>query len=199
MDRAGFYDHHENQWLIRAVADSNGLAQGFLGPCSEGYCWYVERMTTWANASRTAAVCEVFVQTANKLQSSFSATVGDRTGRQDVSINASNDVADENSPIYVGPGQYLIAAWSGFTSGDLVELSVQAAIHLLALAIEDPALVRQQALGTPDLNVPAGAVELDSGQIVAGDGDGPLDVAAELVTGTLGKVADIFETGPKAL
>lgn len=136
MHRAGFYDHHEPGRYIAATADSGGLAQGFMGPVPQGYCWYVERLTSWASAARANSTVELFVLPTNTVAPGFTATVGDRAGRQDlVTAAASNARLDESSPIFVGPGYHLVAFWAGFTSGDSLLVSAQVAIHKLDLVI----------------------------------------------------------------
>src|SRR6185369_16362258 len=145
--RAGFYDHTESGYSIKATADSNGLAQGFLGPVPLGFCWYAERYTTFANATRAGATCEVFVQGSNVLPAGFTATVGDRSGRQDVTTSGSNDSADNESHVYVGECCYLVVFWAGFTQNDQLVLSTQIAIHRLQLdlgprQIERPTLAQ---------------------------------------------------------
>lgn len=152
MYRAGFYDHHEPGMSIVATANASGVAQGFLGPVPQGYCWYVERMTSWSNTAATSGLLlEVFVQTVDDAAPT-SATVGNRTGRQDVSYVVVNDISDNNSPIHVPEGYFLVAFWTGLTSGDKVELTTQIAVHLLSLDIEPRQLVQQQTEPTPDIN-----------------------------------------------
>jgi hypothetical protein len=148
--RAGFYDHTESGMVIKAIANSSGIAQGYLGPVPEGYCWYVERESTWSTGS--AGECEIFVVTTHQMPSGMTAAAGDRAGRQDVSLLASDDISDNNSPIFVGPGYYLVAFWTGLTNLDQVILSTQIVIHRLSLLIEDPAQVVQQVEPTPDIN-----------------------------------------------
>lgn len=125
--REGVFDHVRVGDRIIATAGSTGLAQGSLGPVAAGYCWYVERLTTFN--PRANSVLEVFAIAVEELPAGFSATVGDRAGRQDVSVAANNDVADQASPIYVPEGYFLVAFWSGLTEGDIAQLSAQIAVH----------------------------------------------------------------------
>ena len=131
--RAGFFNHYEPGNYISATANSSGVAQGYLGPCPAGYLWYVERMTTWSNTAKTAPLCEVFVQSVATTNLA-SATAGDRAGRQDLSLIAANDKADEFAAIVVPENYYLVALWTGLNSGDLVNLSTQICVHQLALS-----------------------------------------------------------------
>jgi hypothetical protein len=146
------FSHHDPSMYIGATADSNGNAQGFLGPVPAGYCWYVERECSWTNTTaETGLLLEVFVIRTNAVKLT-SATVGDRTGRQDVSTIVINDISDNNSDIVVPEGHYLVAFWTGLSSGDLVLLSTQIAVHLNSLRIESPQLQHQQEHPTPDIN-----------------------------------------------
>ena len=138
--------------FMSAVANSAGVAQDFIGPVSQGFVWYVERMTTWSNTAQAAPLLEIFVLTTDTLPSSYTATVGDRVGRQDLTLTAKNDVADENSAIYVPEGYHLVGLWTGLTSGDAVQLSTQITVHRMSLDIEDRRQVLQQTEPTPDIN-----------------------------------------------
>jgi hypothetical protein len=140
MYRVGFYDHQRvGDTIGPLTANASGIAQGFLGPVAEGYCWYVERMTIWStNTATTGLKCEIFVVRNQQLAPGFTATAGDRQGRQDLSLAAGNDVSDEVNPLFVGAGYYLVAFWSGFTVGDTVELTSQIAVHKLQLTHTQP-------------------------------------------------------------
>ena len=153
MWRAGIYDHTEPGQTIIATANSSGVAQGFLGPVPAGYVWYVERYTSFVNASRANAAAEIFVLTTDTLPSSYTATVGDRTGRQDVTLNASNAAADNASPVCVPAGYHLVALWTGLTSGDRAQLSTQITVHSIVSYSQDPQTIRQEAETTdPHIN-----------------------------------------------
>lgn len=147
----------ETGWTIRATADSNGLAQGAIGPVPAGYCWYVERYSTFN--PRANSVCEIFALNSEKLPSGFTAAIGDRAGRLDVSITANNAAADNAAPLYVGEGYWLVAFWSGLTSGDLAQLSTQIAIHRKALVTMLP---WEQQQSQADYRVPD-PISVDSG------------------------------------
>lgn len=163
--RHGILDSVNSGQYITATANASGIAQGFIGPVPAGYCWYVERMTTWSNTSATTGLeLEIFVLTSGTLGSNYTTTVGDRAGRQDLSTNAQDDVADENSPIYVGEGYYLVALWTGFTSGDKVQLSAQIAVHLTDLTIQSPQTVKQETEPTPDLTPEAEVDAVETAQ-----------------------------------
>jgi hypothetical protein len=133
MYRLGFHSHTASGMAINATANASGLAQGFLGPVPPGYCWYVERMTTWSNSTATNCELEIFAQADSQAPAGFSATVGDRTNRQDLSVVAGDDVSDNIAPIYIGEGYYLVAIWTGLNSGDLATLSTQIAVHQITL------------------------------------------------------------------
>lgn len=154
--KLSIYDHHRSLDLITATADVNGLAQGFLGPVPSGYCWHVERLTSFVNATRTSAVCEIFAVGQESL-SGYTATSGSRAGRQDVMpSNAYNAVADEKSPVYVGEGMFLVAFWSGLTQNDVAQLSAQIRVEQLIPQLGSP--VDIAALGR---GAEAGRLELE--------------------------------------
>jgi hypothetical protein len=160
MWREGIIDHTEPGMYMSATADSNGLAQDFLGPVSAGYVWYVERWTAFSATAATTPVVELFVQSAERMPTTFTAAAGDRQGRQDLSITADNDAADLNSPIYIPEGYYLVAFWSGLTSGDVVQLSTQIAVHLVGVSRTEPLQLEvQQTEGTPDIDTEEVAAE----------------------------------------
>ena len=116
-----------DQYIAATVA-STGLANGFIGPCPEGYCWYVDRITCYSNDTATTGVLELYSQSTGNVPNDTS-----KQGRQDVALGSVvlNGVSDENQPIYVGPSYFLVASWSGLTSGKLVALSAQIRWHKL--------------------------------------------------------------------
>lgn len=127
-------DVYSNRY-IQALADSAGAAVGSLGACPEGFCWYVERTTCYSNAGEQAVpLLELYVLRSGSI------APGDlsKSGRQDVysSIltgphNPKQGVHDYRSPIYVGPGYYLVAVWTALGSGSLGVLSSQIRVHRL--------------------------------------------------------------------
>lgn len=101
---------------------------GVLGPCAEGNCWYVERVSFYSNTSQGTPVLELYVVRGN--QPPASAT--DKAGRQDVETTAAtvkNGQRDYHSPIFVPPGYSLVASWSGLTAADVVQLNAQVRVH----------------------------------------------------------------------
>ncbi len=144
--RAGFFDHYRSSDYIQATASAGGIAQGALGPCPDGYVWYVERTTTWSNSSGTP-VCELFAWNDKTVPGTYTATVGSRGGRQDVTTAGKNDVSDNKSPVVVQGGYYLVAFWSGLTQNDLVTLSAQICVHQLVVnyltSPQDEAQIRE--------------------------------------------------------
>lgn len=111
---------------INATVDSTGLAQGYIGPCPEGFCWYVERMTCFSNDTATTGILEVY-----SIRSQIKPSDASKQGRQDVATGSTvlNGVSDQASPIYAGPGYFLVASWSGLTAGKVVALSMQIRVH----------------------------------------------------------------------
>jgi hypothetical protein len=154
MWRAGIYDHTEPGMTITATANATGIAQGFLGPVPAGYCWYLERWTTFSSGGTSSSLLGLYVLTTNAMPAQFSATFGDRAGRQDLSLSAANDAADLNSPIYIPEGYYLVAFWTGFNSADVAQLSTQVAVHLVGTSRTEPRQleVQQAEHATPDIN-----------------------------------------------
>lgn len=125
----GVYVHTRVDQQIAGVIDSTGAFAGSLGPVPEGYCWYVERLTCQSNtavASGPTTTLEIFVST-----DITGPTSPDKTGRQDMTLLPANDVSDQNSPIYVGPGMFLVAQWAGLTTGNRVRLTTQIRVHEL--------------------------------------------------------------------
>lgn len=130
---AGYFHNYRNEDIIRAAFGSDSNAQGSLGPVPQGYCWYIERYTT--RVATTAGVitaatplCEVAV-----LSDQAVSVIGtwDRAGRQDYTANGKNDISDNESPLYAGPGQYLVAVWTTANSGEIAVLSCQIRVHQL--------------------------------------------------------------------
>ena len=126
---AGVYDHTRTDQQISATVGSAGTASGALGPVPEGFCWYIERETCQSNtAATTGALLEVFVSTAQTGPVS-----PDKTGLQDASVGASvaENVSDNQSPIFLEAGKFLVAQWSGLTQNDLVRYTAQIRVHQL--------------------------------------------------------------------
>ena len=149
----GVYDSSTNQAFINATANASGIAQGSIGPCPSGYQWYVERYSTFVNTSATPAL-EIFVMNSPTLPSNYTATLGDRQGRMDYTSSGKNAQSDNNSPVIVQEGQWLIAGWTGATSGDQCQLSIQYHTNLKTLRIEPMQLIQQTAehayIGAPE-------------------------------------------------
>ena len=158
MWRAGIYDHTEPGQAITATANSSGVAQGFLGPVPAGYVWYVERYTAFVGAARSNGVVEVYALTTNQLPSGYSATAGDRTGRQDASnftvVNgASFAVSDNFNPVFLGEGYYLVVGYTGLTNQDVAQLSTQISVHSIVNYSQDRQTIKQEAESTdPHIN-----------------------------------------------
>lgn len=125
----GAYSHTRTEQVIQGAIPSGGALTGALPIVPEGYCWYVERITAWSNGTMAStARLEIFVS-----QSETGPTSPDKTGRQDVAQGAvvGDSTSDENSPIYVGPGQNIVAQWTALTSGDKVSATFQIRVHEL--------------------------------------------------------------------
>lgn len=129
MWRAGVLDHVATELYIGAVVVTAATtAQGYLGPVPQGYCWYVERMSSYSTTTQTSPKLEISVQTGNLIPANW-----DRSSRADYTNAVANDIADENNPIYVPGGNFLVAYWTGLVAGDAVMLGTQIAVHLVDL------------------------------------------------------------------
>lgn len=120
--RPGVHAGYRPGDYISQTVGSTGTAQGAIGPCPDGYEWHVERITCYTNGTTTNAVLEVYVLRTNDIPDDNS-----KSGRQDVAIGATvgNGISDQNSPIVVPAGYFLVAGWSGLTNGDVVRFSAQ--------------------------------------------------------------------------
>lgn len=139
MYRQGFYSHTNPARGRTATANSSGVAVTSFGPCAEGFCWYVERISFHAPTAGTVA--HVLVQPTNTPTLDYS-------DRQDYTPTASDDIADELNPVYVPAGYFLNVYYTGCTSGDVVTTSIQYSVHNLSLpefANNPPQTIAQQA------------------------------------------------------
>lgn len=129
--KAGLYRYHVPMQGRVAKANASGIATAYYGPAPEGYCWYVERMST--NAPTAATRLDVMVAP----EASFNDPAYYRT---DFTLSGSDAIADETQPPYVPAGYYLVFRWSGATSGDVCVASIQYAVH------EMPPLTEEERL-----------------------------------------------------
>ena len=132
-NRRGIHETTRPDLYIAATADATGVAQGAIGPCPEGYEWYVERMTVSQSGAAVAAAAtvEVFVVATDRLTGTTS-----KQGRQDYAAGATNvagSVSDAASPIVIPAGFFLVCYWTGLTAADKVQLSTQIEIRRLVL------------------------------------------------------------------
>jgi hypothetical protein len=126
----GFYDHTRHDLQLAGAASSGGTFSDALGPVPLGYCWYVERWSAYSNSSGSTLTLELYVASDKAGPVS-----PDKTGRVDQTTSPKNAVGNLAAPIYVGPGNYLVAQWAGFTQNDLVRLSTQIRVHKLEIAV----------------------------------------------------------------
>jgi hypothetical protein len=134
MER-GFHHSTRSDQYIAATVAATGVAEGAIGPCPEGYCWYVERLSPHSNtANASTGLLEIFVRAIN-----LSATDISRQARQDFykGVDVQDSIHDMRSPIYVAPGQWLVARWSALTNNDLVSLASQIRVHKLEYGLGD--------------------------------------------------------------
>lgn len=131
MQRLGYPVHVESGMTISVVSGGT-TAQGFLGPVPPGYCWYVEKWTAFGNHASTAPTLELFVLTSQTVPAATTATVGDRAGRQDLTLLANNAVMLSDNPIYVGENYYLVAFWSTVSQNDIMQATFQIATHQIS-------------------------------------------------------------------
>ncbi len=130
--RRGIIESTRPDQYINATVAATGGASGSIGPCPEGFEWYVERLTCSQSGAAVAATAllEIYVQAAPDAPLDAS-----KQGRQDVSVGSvvKDGVSDQQSPIVVPPGYHLVAVWSALTSGDKVKLSSQIQVRRLIL------------------------------------------------------------------
>ncbi len=136
MYRAGFFDHHTPDLYASAVAATAApVAQDFLGPVPQGYCWYLEAWTSHIGAAHTA-VCELAVSPTQQLPA-ISAN-WDRGNRLWFSGAAAADFSPlAGYALYIPEGYYLIAYWTAgggtLVAGDTCLLTTQIAWHQLSV------------------------------------------------------------------
>lgn len=122
---------------ITATVNAAGIASGSIGPCPEGYVWYVERLTCFSTDTvlTTGGLLEIY-----SIPTEDSPNDESKSGRQDVAVDVIvlNSVSDQRSPIIVPPGYYLVAKWSGFNAGNTNTLSAQ--IEVRKIVLHDPRL-----------------------------------------------------------
>lgn len=124
--RAGFFDHHEPLQTISVSAlNASGNGQGFLGPVPQGYCWYIENVTMRVP---NQGVLDMIISPTQKVPAG---TAWDFSGRFDLFAAATDDARNYASPIYVGPGMYIVASVTGGTQNDTPTISLQIAVHQL--------------------------------------------------------------------
>jgi hypothetical protein len=125
--RQGYLDHHESGWYTNAAIGASTNGQGFLGPVSPGYVWYVE------NVSFRVAHAAVMHLIVSAEQSVPAGVAWDFQGRADLFASATDGARNYAAPIFVPEGHYLIASFTGGTNGDVATVTAQIAIHTLTL------------------------------------------------------------------
>lgn len=132
--RRGILVNSRPDQYISTTVNSSGIARGSIGPCPEAYEWYVERLTCSQSGAAVAATAllEIYVLPTDL---SSGTPDGSKQGRQDIAVgtDVANDVSDQFSAIVVPAGYYLVAYWTGLTSGDKVQLSSQVQVRKLEL------------------------------------------------------------------
>lgn len=133
-NRRGVLQQTRSDQYIAATIAADGTGRGAIGPCPEGFEWYVERLTCSQTGTTPAATAllEIYVLPTDLGQGTPDAS---KQGRQDVSVGTTltANVSDQESPIVVPAGYYLVAYWTGLTSGDKVALSTQVQVRKLVL------------------------------------------------------------------
>lgn len=146
MERGFHYTTRTDQY-IKATAATTGIAHGGLGPCPQGFCWYIERMTCWTNSSVTATTAAPTLEIYVMQDGGGVPNDNSKQGRQDVAVGqiVFNAVSDERQPIYVGPGYKIEAVWTGLNTGDLVSLSLQVRVNKLEAVPVEQGTINQHA------------------------------------------------------
>ena len=113
---------------MAATANASGVAVDSIGPCPEGYCWYLNNETIHSNTSASSPTFELYVSRTNAAPNDSS-----KAGRVDYTTGSNIKDAANNlaSPIYVGPGMYLVGVWNGLNNNDVVNWSGQILSHKL--------------------------------------------------------------------
>lgn len=125
---AGFCSHYRPGDQIAGTVDANGKANGALGPCPEGWLWYVERANAWSNTATATGLLELFVVRVNAPPAGT-----DKGGLQGTFWKTDVQHAERSwpAPIVLPAGYFLIASWSGLTQSDLVAVTFQVRVHEL--------------------------------------------------------------------
>lgn len=121
--------------LIKATANASGNATGYLGPCPEGFAWYVERYTTYVLTSGSPQ-CEIYA--LNTPINVGNLPLPDKSGRQDWSADGKNDISDNKTPVYIEAGYYLVAVWTSCNASDPCQLSTQIRVHQMPPVVATP-------------------------------------------------------------
>ena len=129
----GFHHTTRPDQYIHATAASTGIAHGGLGPCPQGFCWYIERMTCYSNSGVTVSATTPLLEIYVMQDGGGPPNDASKQGRQDLAVGqvVINGVSDEHQPIYVGPGYKIEAVWTGMNSGDLCVVSFQQRVNKL--------------------------------------------------------------------
>jgi hypothetical protein len=147
--RQGLFDHHRLDLLpLTAVATGGApIAQGFLGPVPQGYCWYVENVG-WAvgGNSHTAELNVAIVADDGPLPG---ITAWDRAGLVGLAAAATRGVISPALPWFAGAGHvpHFYLAPGSLANGDTVVVTVQIAVHQIdpqfIMSPEDALQVRE--------------------------------------------------------
>ena len=150
MLRAGLFDHHTTDpYIVATAAGTTVLAQGFWGPCPQGYNWYVESVTSHVNNTHTAVV-ELAISGAQSLPVSAS---WDRGNREWWGGAATDANVQPGLAWYVPEGYYIVAFWTAGTmvAGDIATLGLQLAVHQLNPHVMQSPEDRQQVHAAHEL------------------------------------------------
>ena len=143
-----------NERYRGGTSDSTGIVTHSLGPVPEGYCWYLSNSTLHSTTQQPTATFEIYASSANQRP-----TDGTKSGRQDFTsgANVQDSANNYSSPLYFGPGQFVVFVWTGLSSGDLVSWSGQIHSHKLEVhQVRQHGLAQEQdgkvphAVVTPD-------------------------------------------------
>lgn len=136
MHREGVFTHHRLDTLPGLAAGGTPTAQVVLGPVPEGFCWYIEGIGfAVVGNSHTAAVDVAVTPDGGTLPAQASWDHAGLVWKFDsgTAIAAIAGSSKMLTPIYMGPGHFAHAYFSGGTlaAGDAVTVTFQVAVHEL--------------------------------------------------------------------
>lgn len=148
MHREGVFRNHRLDSLALVAAGGTPVAQGVLGPVSEGYCWYIEVIAFTVVGNAHTALIDVAV-TPDSGPLPAQATWDHQGLVWTTTAAAIRNSENAGHAIYVAPGHFVHAVLAGGTlaAGDAATVTFQIAVHELnprfLMTREEEELVRE--------------------------------------------------------